>query len=237
MFHRINIVVQHSTETCIQKDRQVETFIIEGVHHTGNQFRTRVTQNLLIGIRNLIVAVHILYLDIARSEVRAVGGEFRHLGKIGFRVLPDPYFPVVIVDIHRLADKPFATDIVVLAIIQFNDFFLVRRQHQISCPLEVFRIDVHRVDRNFYTFIACLAHIRKHVRETGNNRQLAFQQQIMRVLHIQVDRTVDTSSQNSEIDTQVPLVRRFPSQQAVRHRVRSIPDRSGRTVIERVADQ
>jgi len=63
-------------------------------------------------------------------------------------------------NIHRLADKPFATDIVVLAIIQFNDFFLVGRQHQISCPLEVFRIDVHRVDRNFYTLITRFTHIR-----------------------------------------------------------------------------
>ena len=31
---------------------------------------------MIIGIRNLIVAIHILYLDIARSKLRTVGGEF-----------------------------------------------------------------------------------------------------------------------------------------------------------------
>ena len=59
----------------------------------------------------------------------------------------------------------------------------------------------------------------------------------MCILHIQVNRPVDTSSQHTEIDTQIPLVRRFPSQQTVRHRIRGISDRWSSTIVKRITNQ
>ena len=154
---------------------------------------------------DLIVAIAVDNLDIAWFKDASPLFEFGSIFQ-----LPNTVGLIIIEHFHGLADKPFIPFVVDFPVIEFHDLLLVDGEHEVGCPFEVLRIDIDRIQGYFQTFVTDVSDIGRHIAETGNNRQLAVHQEVVRVLKIQIHATPYPAVQETEIDTGVPLLGLFP---------------------------
>ena len=120
------------------------------------------TENKAVFGSDLIVSIAIDNLDIARfKDASEFGSIFQ---------LPDTVGLIIIEHFHGLADKPFISFVVDFPVIEFHDLFLVDGEHEVGRPLEIFRIDIDRIQGYFQTFVTNLPDIGRHIAETGNDR-------------------------------------------------------------------
>ena len=163
------------------------------------------TENKAVFGSDLIVAIAVDNLDIARFKDASPLFEFGCIFQ-----LPDTIGLIIIEYFHGLADKPFISFVVDFPVIEFHDLLLVDGEHEVGRPFEIFRIDIDRIQGYFQTFVADLPDIGRHIAKTGNNRQLAVHQEVVRILKIQIHAPPYPAVQETEIDTGVPLFGLFP---------------------------
>ena len=141
-------------------------------------------------------------------------------------LLPDAFHLIVVDYADGLSDKPTVADIVLSITIEVLDLVLVPRPYKRCAPCEVLRHDVLRVNRHLQTLVGGLTHIHKHIRETGDLRQITLQKKIVGSRSVEINVTIDAVVQDSKVNTDIKHLGRFPTQTSVTHA--SIRIESGR---------
>ena len=78
--------------------------------------------------------------------------------------------------------------------------------------MPVLVLDVDSCQCYLNTGVADRTDVRNHLSTTGNERELNLEEQILRGLLIDIDATIDTATEESEVDTGVVLSRGLPLQ-------------------------
>ena len=155
-----HLIVDVLSPTGNQVDIQVKVLVAEVIVESGSPLRRRRADvRTVVGRVDDVVAVQILQFEVARFErlrllgILEVSGSF-----LTFAFLPNALVDVVVERMERTTDEQalrlrVRTRHDVRPVNQVGDFFVVGCKGDGRVPAEVFRIEIHCVDRHFDTLV------------------------------------------------------------------------------------
>ena len=104
--------------------------------------------------------------------------------------------------------------------VDFQYFIVVMSQGETGLPVPTVLVDVHGLQTKFHTAVQHRTYVGNQRTTTGLQRQLLRIKQILRGLVVEIERTGDAVTQETEIQTCVPFFRSLPLKVTVDNLIR-----------------